>query len=224
MRNVKGPIFLRLGNRARPVYEGAPKPGLGSFRNVIISDIQATGADQVGCAIVGLPERAMENITLANIRIQFAGGGTAADASREIAELSAKYPEYRMFGSLPAYGFYCRHVKNLRLLDTQVAFEHEDARPALVCEDVADLRVSDFAAPNSNPVMVLRDTRDVWLEANRAPQGNEVYLRLEGKGTENISIAGNDLRASQKPLELGHGVRPEAVFVSPPLSPLMERK
>ncbi|HMD85469.1 MAG TPA: glycoside hydrolase family 28 protein [Terriglobia bacterium] len=219
MRNVKCPIFLRLGNRARPVYEGAPTPGLGSFRNVMISDIQATGRDAVGCAIAGLPEPAIENVTLANIRIQFQGGGTLADASREVPELPAHYPEYDMFGVLPASGFYCRHVKNLRLVNTQVAFAHEDLRPALVCEDVAGLRISDFAAPNTNPVMVLRGTRDAWVEGNRAPQGNQVYLRLEGPHTENVSIAANDLRASSKPLDLGPGVRPETVLVSPPLQP-----
>ena len=219
MRNVNGPIFLRLGNRARPIYEGAPTPGLGSFRNVMISDIQATGGGTVGCTIAGLPERAIENVTLANIRIQLQGGGTQADAAREIPELPAHYPEYNMFGVLPASGFYCRHVKNLRLLNTQVTFGREDLRPALVCEDAADLRISDFAAPNSNPVMVLRDTRDAWLEANRAPQGNRVYLRLEGKQTEDISIAANDLRASKKPLDLGPGVRPESVLASPPMQP-----
>ena len=217
MRNVKGPIFLRLGNRARPAYEGAPTPGLGSFQNVMISNVQATGAAMVGCAIAGLPERAMENITLANIRIQFRGGGTLADASREIPELPAKYPDYGMFGVLPTSGFYCRHVKNLRVLGTQVSFEHGDLRPTLVCEDVADLRISDLAAPNSDPVMVLRETRDAWLEANRAPKANQVYLRLEGPQTDNISIAANDLRASKKPLDLGSGVRPESVWVSPPM-------
>lgn len=217
MRNVKGPIFLRLGNRARPPYQGAPTPGLGSFRNVTITDVQAVGADTVGCAIAGLPERAIENITLANLRIQFQGGGT--DASREVPELPAGYPEYRMFGLSPAYGFYFRHVKNLRLLSTRVDFEHQDSRPALVCEDVADLRVSDFAAPNSNPVVVLRDTRDAWLESNRAPQGNESYLRVEGKRTENISIAVNDLRASKKPVNLGSGVSSAAVLVSSPMTP-----
>jgi hypothetical protein len=219
MRNAKGVIFLRLGKRARPAYEGAPTPGLGFFRNVVISDIQATGADAVGCAIVGLPECAIENITLANVRIQFQGGGTLADASREIPEIPAHYPEYQMFGVLPASAFYCRHVKNLRLLNTWVAFEHADLRPAFVCDDAADLRVSDFAASNCNPVLVLRDTRHAWLEAGRAQQGNEVYLRLEGKQTEDISIAANDLHASRKPLELGPGVQPGAILVSPPMQP-----
>ena len=92
-------------------------------------------------------------------------------------------------------------------------------RPALVCEDVAGLRIADFAAPNSNPLMVLRDTRDAWLEGNRAPQENQVYLRLEGKQTENISMAGNDLCVSSKPIDLGPGVRPESVLVSPPMQP-----
>jgi hypothetical protein len=219
MRNVKGPIFLRMGNRARPAYEGAPTPGLGSFRNVMMSDIEATGADPLGCAIAGLPERAIENVTLANIRVEFPGGGTSADAAREIPELPSHYPEYSMFGVLPASGFYCRHVKNLRLLNVQVAFEHEDLRPALVCEDATGLRISDFSAPYGNPVIVLRDTRDVWLEANRAPEGNQVFLRLEGPRTENISIASNDLRASKKPLDPAPGVRPESVLLSPPLQP-----
>jgi hypothetical protein len=101
----------------------------------------------------------------------------------------------------------------------QVSFEHEDLRPALVCEDVAGLRIADFAAPNSNPVMVLRDARDAWLESSRAPQGNPVYLRLEGRQTENVCIAANDLRASKKPFDLGPGVRPEAILASPPLQP-----
>lgn len=219
MRNVNGAIFLRLGNRARPPYEGAPTPGLGSFHNVMISDVQAVGVDKTGCSITGLPERAMENVTLSNIRIQFAGSGTRADAVREVPELPTHYPEYRMFGVLPASAFYCRHVKNLRLLNTQVSFQNEDMRPALVCEDVAGLRLADFSAPNSDPVMVLRDARDAWLESSRAPQGNETYLRLEGPRTENICVAANDLRPSRKPIDLGPSVRPEAVLISPPLQP-----
>lgn len=130
------------------------------------------------------------------------------------------YPEYRMFGTLPAYGFYCRHVKNLRLLNTAVELQSQDLRPALVCDDVAGLRVADFSAPNSNPVLVLRDARDAWLESSRAPQGNAVYLRVEGQQTENLSIAASDLRASSKPIDLGPGVRPETVLVSSPLQPI----
>lgn len=211
MRNVRSAIFLRLGNRAAPAYEGAPKPGLGSFRNVILSNIEANGADKVGCALSGLPERSIENVTLSNIRIRFEGGGNFTDAGRTPPERPEAYPEYNMFGVLPAYGFYCRHVKNLRFLNTQVALEREDLRPALVCEDVEDLRLADFEAANSNPSLLLRNTRNAWIESSRAPKGNEVYLRLEGKQTENIFLSGNDLRNSKKPVDRAADVAPGAV-------------
>ena len=213
MRNVSGPIFLRLGNRARPPYEGAPKPGMGWFRNVILSDIESTGSATVACTIAGLPERPIENLTLANLRIQFQGGGTATDLSREVPELAEHYPEFKMFGVLPASGLYCRHVKNLRLLNSEVSFQREDARPALVCEDVADVRIVDFSAPNSAPVILLRNTRGAFLEGNRAPQGNQVYLRIEGRQSAGVCLAANDLRASKQPFDLAAGVPPQAVTV-----------
>ncbi len=147
MKNVRSVVFMRLGNRARPFEEGGPKPGIGKFRNVMVSNVQATGAQKLGCAISGLPEACLENVTLDNIRISFVGGGTAADAAREIPEVPEKYPEDSMFGTLPAYGFYCRHVRNLRLRNIETTFEKNDARPALVCDDVKRLELTncDFA-------------------------------------------------------------------------------
>jgi len=102
-------------------------------------------------------------------------------------------------------------VKNLRFLNTQVALEREDLRPALFCDDVDDIKLSDFEASNSNPLLLLRNTRNAWIESSRAPKGNEVYLRLEGKQTENIYLANNDLRNSKKPVDRGADVPPEAV-------------
>jgi hypothetical protein len=220
MRDVGGPIFLRLGNRARPAYKGAPQPGLGSFRNVTISNVRIVGADKIGSSISGLPNCEIENVTLDNIDIQCVGGGTKEDAARKIPEFPKKYPDYAMFGILPAYGFYCRHVKNLKLLNTQVTCESKDARPALVCEDAAGLRASDFAGSNSDPMVVLRDVRDGLLDGNRAPAGNKVYLRLEGAQTEDISLVANDLHRSEKPIELTGEVRPGSVWLSPALRTL----
>jgi polygalacturonase len=215
MRNVCAPVFLRLGDRARPIYAGAPKPGLGSLRNVMIRDVQATGADKMGCAISGLPERPIEKVTLAGIRIRTAGGGSRAEAGRDIPENRSGYPEHNMFGVLPAYGFYCRHVKNLRILDTEFGVAAQDLRPALLADDAEGLRVSDLEAAKGSPVMLLRDTRNAWIESNRAPLESEVYLRVEGKRTENLCLAGNDLRGAKKPVELGAEVRTEAVVELP---------
>jgi len=215
MRSVRSAIFLRLGNRARPAFEGAPRPGLGKFRNVVIQDILANGADKVGCAIAGLPERPIENVTLSNIRIGFNGGGDLTDARREVPEQPTAYPEYNMFGVLPAYAFYCRHVKNVRILNTQVTTEQPDLRPALVCEDVDGLRLSDFETANSSPVLLLRNTRNAWMDSNRAPKGNKVYLCLEGKQTTNICLASNDLRNSSLPVDRKPEVATGGVVIIP---------
>lgn len=135
MRNVGAPVFVRLGDRARPFMAGMERPGAGVLRNVSISHIVATGADQIGCSITGLPGHCVENVAISDVRIEFAGGGTADDAARVPDELPEKYPEYRMFGTLPAYGFYVRHARNVRLVDVSVSTRTPDARPPLVQED-----------------------------------------------------------------------------------------
>jgi polygalacturonase len=135
------PIFLRLGNRARPYTDGAPKPPIGTLRNVILSNIVATDASKIGCPIAGIPGHRIENVTLSNIRCEFEGGVTAKKIRHNIAESEDVYPECAMFGTLPAYGLYCRHVKGLRLLNVQFALSKPDARPAMVFDDAEDVLV-----------------------------------------------------------------------------------
>jgi len=149
MNKVGAPIFLRLGNRARPFKEDMKAPGMGAMRNITISNIEATGANPTGCAISGLPEAAIENVTLSNVRLSFEGGGAKADAARAIPEMPTDYPEYRMFGKLPAYGFYCRHVKGLKLINVQLQVAKPDQRHAIVLEDVEDALVDCLDAPLS---------------------------------------------------------------------------
>jgi polygalacturonase len=139
MTRVGAPIFVRLGNRARPFREGGPVPGVAALRNVQITNIQATGAGTTGCAITGLPGHPIENLTMENIRIEFDGGGTAQDAKRAVPENPEKYPEHSMFGRLPAYGLYFRHVKGLRTRNLNLTTARADARPAIAKEDTEDL-------------------------------------------------------------------------------------
>jgi len=149
MNKVGAPIFLRLGNRARPFKEDMKAPGMGAMRNITLSNIEATGANPTGCAISGLPEAAIENVTLSNVRLSFEGGGTKADAARAIPEKPTDYPEYAMFGRLSAYGFYCRHVKGLKMFNVQLQSAKPDQRHAIVLEDVDDSLVDCLDAPSS---------------------------------------------------------------------------
>ncbi|MBI5085214.1 MAG: hypothetical protein HZB13_11525 [Acidobacteria bacterium] len=143
LRNTGAPLFVRLGDRARPFVDGGSRQPPGRLRNVTISGVRATGGSRTGCAISGIPGHPIENLTLRDIRLEFLGGGTDEDARRKPEEKADAYPEFKMFGTLPAYGLYCRHVRGLKLHDVEVAVLGKDARPPLVVEDVEGLSVEN---------------------------------------------------------------------------------
>ena len=114
MRNACCPIFIRLGSRLR---DRAPAPG--SIRNVLISNVMAANASWP-CAIAGIPGYYPEGITLSNIRLTYTSGGPLEARQFPVPEQERQYPTANMFGTLPAYGLYCRHVKNLALSNVQL--------------------------------------------------------------------------------------------------------
>ncbi|MFH1738137.1 MAG: glycoside hydrolase family 28 protein, partial [bacterium] len=131
IEGTHSPIFIRLGNRGRrinqyifarlgiektPINEYTPGPDVGILRNVTISDVNATTPSAMGCAIAGIENHRIENLTLKNLNISFAGGGVKDDIARRFDEKAAKYPECKMFADrLPAYGFFFWHVKDVVL-------------------------------------------------------------------------------------------------------------
>lgn len=142
MDGVGAPVFLRLGDRARPFEPGGPRQPIGKLRNVIIRDVQAVRASRTGCAIAGLPGHPIEDVTLDNIRLEFEGGGKPSHTAGAVPENADKYPEHHMFGTLPAYGFYCRHVRRIQFRNVQVKSVQPEERPRLVTDDVEGLLVS----------------------------------------------------------------------------------
>ncbi|MBE7558829.1 glycoside hydrolase family 28 protein [bacterium] len=132
MENVGSAIFIRRGARLRP-YTGMTqkkeKPGL--LRDVVISNITARRAGDNSCPIAGLPGFDVENVVLSHLILEFNGGGTDAMVAREIPEQPANYPEFTMFGRLPAYGFYARHARGLRMDNVQLRYAgRRCARPS----------------------------------------------------------------------------------------------
>jgi hypothetical protein len=127
---------------AGPGREGGPR-GMGT--NQPSSSVN-------GIQIEGMPDQPIENVRLENIRLQFKGGGTAADAAVTPNELGTGYPEPR--GVLPGYGVFARHVKGLEMANITVGFDTQDLRPALVGVDVDGLEINNFKAqlaPNVLP-------------------------------------------------------------------------
>jgi hypothetical protein len=104
---------------------------------VILSNILVYNADpKYGSIISGIPGYNIEDVKLSNIKIYYQGGGTKTQAALEPPEKENDYPEPAMFGEIPAYGFFIRHVSGIEMNDVEVSFLKEDLRPAFVLNDV----------------------------------------------------------------------------------------
>ena len=162
MREVSNaPIFLRLGSRLR-APEGT---AAGSIRRVSIANLVAYDVDpRYGSILSGIPGYDIEDVKLSDIRIWYRGGLTLEQVARQPADLvntfffratggvpprqpyatperEKEYPEPSMFGMLPAYGFFLRHVKGIELNNVEVGFLKEDGRPPFVLDAV---KAADF--------------------------------------------------------------------------------
>lgn len=93
-------------------------------------------------SITGLPGHPVENVTLENIEITYK---TVADKKvnyfpldsfKLVTEATADYPEFSMFGEVPAWGFYVRHVDGLKMKNIRVKMKGKDYRTAFLFNDV----------------------------------------------------------------------------------------
>lgn len=149
LRNIKGTsIFLRVGNRGKIYRKGSDKPNVGKMKDILIQNIYGTEIERYGCSITGIKDGRPENIVLENINLIFKKGtepllfeGYPDRIVKELTvdnvpELEKDYPRGEMFGKLPAYGFYVRHVDNIEFNGIKLVPNEYDERPAIVTDDV----------------------------------------------------------------------------------------
>src|SRR5215203_2171004 len=159
---VNAPIYLRLGGRLR----GPDGIKVGALRRVTISNVVAYNAEPKYASIVsGIPARSIEDLRLSNIHIYYKVGGTKEQAALTPPENENDYPEPVMFGEMPAYGFFIRHVKSLTMTDVELSFMKDDLRPAFVLSDVqgADFQRVKAQRVPGNPLFFLKDVADFNL-------------------------------------------------------------
>jgi polygalacturonase len=157
------PLFIRLGNRGR----GPDNPSIGAVRRVSISNVQVRDAEaRFASQIVGLVGHPIEDVRLSDITIEYRGGGTAEEAKLEPVENERGYPEPSMFGTVPVYGFFIRHVAGLTVERIKVSSAAPEARPAVWLEDAAGVSLTKFDAQQTPgvPRLVLREVRGLTLQ------------------------------------------------------------
>jgi hypothetical protein len=78
----------------------------------------------------------VEQVTFEHVHLNVAGG--IATAPKSPAEYDGGYPDPRIWEVLPAYGYYFRHVRGLRMIDCATQVNPTDARAEIVREDVTE--------------------------------------------------------------------------------------
>ncbi|MEM6262584.1 MAG: glycosyl hydrolase family 28 protein [Bacteroidota bacterium] len=181
--NTGNAIFIRLAKRHTKT--------VGTLRNVNLKNIDVEVAfkrpdydyevrgpalpffhNTFPSSITGIPGHAVENVVLENINIRYPGKGNSGLAYLPVSRLTSvpekikAYPEFSMFGELPAWGLYVRHVKGLTLKDITMSIDEADYRPAIIMDDVSGLTVDGLKIRGDDKPkkIVLHDTREAELD------------------------------------------------------------
>ena len=153
MRDIENsPIFIRLGRRMR----GPAGVPVGELRRIIISNIVIYNAAPKSVLIVGLPEKDIEDVQLDNIKIYYKGGGTKEQSTIKVPEDETGYPEPDNFGDTPAFGFFIRHIKNIKMSNIEVKYKEEDMRPPFILDDVKGAEFDFVNAEKENGVSSIK--------------------------------------------------------------------
>ena len=203
--NTGNAIFLRLGHRRNNLPVGQLSDV--TIRNVKVevpagapdAGYETAGPDVAAphnvfpSSITGLPGHPVSNVVLENIEITYAGGGAPERAQArwnaldQVPEQDGKYPEFSMFGELPAWGFYVRHAEGIDFRNCRITLRKADYRPAMVFDDVRGLRLTqvNLGPSSGKPVMVLNEVNDAVLKGVKYPKSisKQDQIRRLGKSS-----------------------------------------
>ncbi len=139
-------FFVYLAQQSTTAPTG-DVPKLGSVNHVAFTDITGStsswpNSPHQGSLITGQifngTTYPITNLSFTNVVVGFYGGLGSVPASPPEATPN-QYPESNMFGDLPAWGFYLRHVSGVTFTAASAMVANTDARPKLVSNDVSGL-------------------------------------------------------------------------------------
>ena len=74
-----------------------------------------------------------------------------------------------MFGEIPAYGFFIRHVRGLEMSDVAVTYLKDDARSAFILSDAKEVDLRNIKARHGQgvPSFILKDVKDFSVQQSQ---------------------------------------------------------
>ena len=232
LHDVTGPVSINLSNRRRSVSPAGEPPERGYLRNITFQGIRATVVDEgrqfadiafrqnyrAGetrqCIVINaLDGSAIEDVAFNDIRITYAGGGSAEEAHRDVPQVAGEYFE---IGTPPAHGLYARNVRRLSLNNVRFDLEKPDLRPAVVLDHVTDASFSGLTAqgnPEAQSVLRFIESSEVLIAAPRIVTPAAAFLRVEGAASHSITVDGGDIAKAAVAISIEGGAPKDAVKV-----------
>lgn len=194
VRNIKATntgnaIFIRLGHRNKDsVYSQVENIRISDIRLEIPGTKPDAGYPMEGppvegphsvfpSSITGIPGHPVKNVTIENIELVYQGNDAhtklfSTDSLTKVPERESDYPEFSMFGEIPAWGFYVRHVEGLTMKNIKMTLVKPDYRPAAIFDDVTGLKLQEITIPycTAFPAILFNNTKDKQLKDIKTPQ------------------------------------------------------
>ena len=154
----------------------------------------------------------LEDVSFNDVHVVYGGGGTASEAARrDVPKFAGEYFE---LGTLPAYGLYARNVHGLTLRDVRFEVGTADLRPAVVFDHVDDAAISGLSVqgnPDAESALRFIDSSLTLLSGPRLLSPAAVFLRVEGGGSDSITVDGGDITKASTPLAFAAGADEKSV-------------
>jgi hypothetical protein len=132
MNWVQTPFFI-----VRDAAASTTTPGMQDihFSNIEVRNVYGSEGSSIQGNKVNGTVYPIKNITFTNVDVDFKGGVNRVPGTPPEFP-TGKYPETTVFGTFPAWGYYIRHAENVVFTNVTHSVSPEDAREAIVLEDV----------------------------------------------------------------------------------------
>ncbi|WPQ61121.1 glycosyl hydrolase family 28 protein [Chitinophaga sancti] len=162
--NTGNALFIRLGKRNKD-------DRYSTVNNIVIEKVKAeipAGKPDIGypqegplpkmpvqyvlpMVIAGLPGHPLKNVQLIDVEVIYPGEHVKGPIN-EVPENAAGYPEFTMFGDLPAWGIYVMHADSIQMWNFKVDVQRGDSRSALMFKDVKALLMRHVKVPEKEEI------------------------------------------------------------------------
>lgn len=140
IKGIRTPITIRLGDRATLYNDTVPRPGVGTFRNILLKNITIVAREGISSTVSGINGHPLQNIRMENIDITVAGGESALPPGFVVPDNNGAKPDNDVLGEdIPAYGIFFRNVDSLMLNNVCVKALQPDGREKFIFENVSNL-------------------------------------------------------------------------------------